>query len=245
MEWFLPDGSRNVVRHAVNNRTQTAVRNKYARGILKHGILEGCRGEAWLVEPASQGQPYQAVTFGTLWLGSIRNVYIYLHICSWCELMWMWNWNKEVTSLECFELKQEQWPSLNRPVTCIQTITDSWTPHGQQPKVQGWVIVTEKSFPIWGCLSQQRLNGEWTTVMVEIWFTMMFWHRITRINYLLPTLISPASSSTSLWIPEIGGSLRFSRKRTPQPTSQSYFGFWFASMPYSAYPYATWCAAAT
>ena len=63
--WFLEDGSRAIVRHPANKRSQKSVKEKYKRGILTHGILEGCRGEAWLVAQG-HGQPYLAVTFGTL-----------------------------------------------------------------------------------------------------------------------------------------------------------------------------------
>ena len=47
--WFMKDGSRNVVRHSLNNRKQGSVRDRYCKGILQYGIMTGCRGEAWLV----------------------------------------------------------------------------------------------------------------------------------------------------------------------------------------------------
>lgn len=64
--WFLKDGGKAIVRHPLNDRKQLSVRTKYMRLILSHGIMEGCRGEAWLVEPHSPSSPWLALTFGTL-----------------------------------------------------------------------------------------------------------------------------------------------------------------------------------
>ena len=51
VDWFMPDGTtRNVVRHPINDRKQVSLKQRYKKGILTHGILEGCRGEAWLVQ---------------------------------------------------------------------------------------------------------------------------------------------------------------------------------------------------
>lgn len=66
--WFLEDGSRGIVRHPLNTRKQASVRMRYKRGILVHGIMEECRGEAWLLQPASSREPYLAIAFGTLCL---------------------------------------------------------------------------------------------------------------------------------------------------------------------------------
>ncbi|CAE7628115.1 unnamed protein product [Symbiodinium sp. CCMP2592] len=46
--WFK-NGSRNIVRHSINSRKQASVKALYMKGILTHGIMTGCRGEAWLV----------------------------------------------------------------------------------------------------------------------------------------------------------------------------------------------------
>ena len=46
LEFYQSDGSRNVVRHALNQRKQLAVRASYKRSILAYGILEGCSWHA-------------------------------------------------------------------------------------------------------------------------------------------------------------------------------------------------------
>ncbi|CAJ1462289.1 unnamed protein product, partial [Effrenium voratum] len=48
--WYTETGAENVVRHPKNQRRQVVVRDRYKRSICHHGILEGCRGEPWLVE---------------------------------------------------------------------------------------------------------------------------------------------------------------------------------------------------
>eukprot|EP00435_Cladocopium_sp_Y103_P054956 s278_g18.t1 len=45
VKWFNDQGIANIQRHPINDRKQNSIRQKYARGILRHGILEGCRGE--------------------------------------------------------------------------------------------------------------------------------------------------------------------------------------------------------
>ena len=47
--WFLPDGNKGIIRHPLNARKQLSIRLRYTRGVLQHGILEGCRGEPWLL----------------------------------------------------------------------------------------------------------------------------------------------------------------------------------------------------
>ena len=49
VQWFNYRNGHNIQRHDINDRKQMSIRRKYARGILRHGILEGCRGEPWLV----------------------------------------------------------------------------------------------------------------------------------------------------------------------------------------------------
>lgn len=66
LDFYQSDGSRNIVRHSLNQRKQLSVRASYKRSILAYGILEGCRGECWVIEPSAPGMPYQAITFGTL-----------------------------------------------------------------------------------------------------------------------------------------------------------------------------------
>ncbi|CAL1154008.1 unnamed protein product [Cladocopium goreaui] len=53
--WYLPDGKRGIVRHPLNDRKHDSVKLRYKQGILQHGIM-----------PSGPGQPYLAVTYGTL-----------------------------------------------------------------------------------------------------------------------------------------------------------------------------------
>ena len=66
LDWYQADGSRNVVRHALNQRKQEAVMESYVKSILAYGVADGCRGECWAIEPSAPGMPYQVITFGTL-----------------------------------------------------------------------------------------------------------------------------------------------------------------------------------
>ena len=51
VDWYQPGGiERNILRHPLNCRKQTSVKKAYAKCILKHGVVEGCRSQAWLVE---------------------------------------------------------------------------------------------------------------------------------------------------------------------------------------------------
>ena len=63
VDWFQKDGSRNIVRHHLNNRKQTSIKLRYKErsyrsmtvvsakeSIMKYGIMMGCRSEAWLVQ---------------------------------------------------------------------------------------------------------------------------------------------------------------------------------------------------
>ena len=53
IDWYQADKSRNIVRHACNQRKQQSIRRSYVRAILEYGVAEGCRGECWLVERLS------------------------------------------------------------------------------------------------------------------------------------------------------------------------------------------------
>ena len=68
--WFRADGERNIVRHPLNDRKTGATTRQYANRILQSGIVDGVRGEPWLVFDAAKNV-YQALTFGTLLLGLI------------------------------------------------------------------------------------------------------------------------------------------------------------------------------
>ena len=43
LHWFLKDGRPAFVPHPLNDRRQRAVQLKYARSILKNGIMDGVR----------------------------------------------------------------------------------------------------------------------------------------------------------------------------------------------------------
>ncbi|CAE7035549.1 unnamed protein product [Symbiodinium sp. CCMP2592] len=87
VDWYMADKSRNIVRHACNQRKQQSIRRSYVRAILEYGVAEGCRGECWLVEPAQPGQPYQAITFGTLYLKDLNNQFHHGGSISFIELV--------------------------------------------------------------------------------------------------------------------------------------------------------------
>ena len=50
LEWYQSDGSKNIVRHSLNQRKQLSVRKKYINSIMSYGVADGCRGEAWLIQ---------------------------------------------------------------------------------------------------------------------------------------------------------------------------------------------------
>jgi hypothetical protein len=62
--WFLPDGTKGIARHPLNQRNPVALRNSYILTIKEYGIISGVRGEPWLVE--NKNGPLLAITFGTL-----------------------------------------------------------------------------------------------------------------------------------------------------------------------------------
>ena len=67
--WYREDGSRNIVRHPLNERRAGGAVKAYASRIYAAGIVDGVRGEPWLVFDSSKNQ-FLALTFGTLSLGS-------------------------------------------------------------------------------------------------------------------------------------------------------------------------------
>lgn len=63
--------TRNIARHPCNSRQQSGVKAAYVTSCKQRGIVEGVRGEPWLVMPApdSLGEkkgPYLALSFGSL-----------------------------------------------------------------------------------------------------------------------------------------------------------------------------------
>ena len=71
IDWFDDHGNRNVVRHECNQRNQKRTKAKYAGSIRRRGIVNGVRGEPWIVDkmpgvPPGTPNPYKAVSYGTL-----------------------------------------------------------------------------------------------------------------------------------------------------------------------------------
>ena len=52
LQWFSDEANAvpAIARHHLNDRRQGSVRNRYKKGILQHGIMNGCRGECWVTE---------------------------------------------------------------------------------------------------------------------------------------------------------------------------------------------------
>ena len=63
--WFRDDGVRNVVRHPLNMRHTGGTTKVYQQRIYTSGIVDGVRGEPWLVFDSTKNQ-YLALTYGTL-----------------------------------------------------------------------------------------------------------------------------------------------------------------------------------
>ena len=67
--WFRTDGLRYIKRHDLNHGKI----KEYEASIKTHGILQGVRGEPWLVFDPTQDM-YLAITFGTLTLALDWNI---------------------------------------------------------------------------------------------------------------------------------------------------------------------------
>lgn len=73
MSWFKQTsdggaegaGARQIVRHPLNQRKVGSVARQYMQKICDCGIVEGVRGEAWLVRDEATNQ-FLALTYGTL-----------------------------------------------------------------------------------------------------------------------------------------------------------------------------------
>ena len=79
IKWFLCDNStdamnhpfgqrkRNIIRHPLNSRQQSSVRLAYVASCKARGVVEGVRGEAWLMQPSpsdsiQEKTPYLALS---------------------------------------------------------------------------------------------------------------------------------------------------------------------------------------
>ena len=67
------DQQRHICRHPLNSRRQDLVLAEYTKSVQSRGIIRGVRGEAWLRAPDVDANEtsYLALTFGTLYLGSM------------------------------------------------------------------------------------------------------------------------------------------------------------------------------
>ena len=62
---------RNIIRHPLNSRQQSSVRLAYVASCKARGVVEGVRGEAWLMQPSpsdsiQEKTPYLALSYGSL-----------------------------------------------------------------------------------------------------------------------------------------------------------------------------------
>eukprot|EP00974_Lingulodinium_polyedra_P018057 1749089-Lingulodinium_polyedra.AAC.1 len=48
--WFQDSGDRTFRRHSVNMRYQAVVLEKYQQQILDNGVVQGVRGEPWIID---------------------------------------------------------------------------------------------------------------------------------------------------------------------------------------------------
>lgn len=64
--WFMPDGSRSIIDHGINSRRHAVVDNVYAQSILTRGVVDGVRGEPWMIFSEGQQLPLQAITWASL-----------------------------------------------------------------------------------------------------------------------------------------------------------------------------------
>ena len=84
IKWFVDDNSdkgdmnpfsqrkRNIVRHPYNSRQQQSVKSAYVASVKTRGVVEGVRGECWVVSPnpsdsiGGHTNPFMAISFGSL-----------------------------------------------------------------------------------------------------------------------------------------------------------------------------------
>ena len=65
MPFFNEKKEKALIRHPINGRTQATVLRKYVEQVKRHGVVQGVRGEPWIVE-ALPGEPKLLLTWGTL-----------------------------------------------------------------------------------------------------------------------------------------------------------------------------------
>jgi hypothetical protein len=64
--WYTASGQQNIAPHPLNLRQQSQVINEYIMKMKQFGCIPGVRGEAWLVAPSAPGEPYLAISWGSL-----------------------------------------------------------------------------------------------------------------------------------------------------------------------------------
>ena len=66
VEWLLPSGGRAIIDRPINSRRHAVVDNTYAQSILTRGVVEGVRGEPWMLFSENQSMPLLAITWASL-----------------------------------------------------------------------------------------------------------------------------------------------------------------------------------
>ncbi len=70
ISWHNAEGVRLIKRHELNCRNQCQTKLSYVSSIKRHGIIQGARGEPWMVLPKSHKinqDAYEAISYGHLW----------------------------------------------------------------------------------------------------------------------------------------------------------------------------------
>lgn len=83
--WFRPsDGAPYICRHELNQRKVGSTIKKYALSICKKGIIQGVRGEPWVVYNNDKDQ-YECISYGTLSFGSQYSVIVSVSMSLYSE----------------------------------------------------------------------------------------------------------------------------------------------------------------
>ncbi len=65
LPYYDAAGRKALARHPVNDRMQASTLRKYKDQVLRHEVVQGVRGEPWIVD-ANAGEPKWLLTYGTL-----------------------------------------------------------------------------------------------------------------------------------------------------------------------------------
>ena len=66
LNFFDASGKPTMEKASCNQRANYAVKENYKKGILQKGLINGVRGDPWIIKSAVEGKPHQCLTFGTL-----------------------------------------------------------------------------------------------------------------------------------------------------------------------------------